>query len=846
MLSATATADHAVFGFTLGIEIPSGLLLADSSFGGTAVENALFGAAPAHSLIVPTESGLFVSVILTDDLSSQITNGTGQSIVRLRFDVVAIPSDPLRLLGEASPSPTILFTPQGAIVPARRSLSWVAFPDGFPPVTESDLEVSPFPVTADPVPTTPPPEGGAFGAGPDEGLSSVCEYSTDLGDPATVLPPPDQIVFPAALPATPLQDAIDAYTGAGDWIVRVQPGTYVENVSVDLDDFDGTLYLFTEQGPDTVTLQARVGVPGVAPIALTITGSGTSDGNIVVGWSTAENTDTTAPAHLGWHGFRIANSGASTLADNTAVLVDGAAFSSVKFIGNWFDDNPGGTGLPPNNGGALRVQNSEDVEVIFNEFSGNVARARGAAILCTDSWVFLANNWIHGNRFLVSGSATLPRFGGGMFLERGHYTLCRNWVYENDGIRGGGIYASYLDPVFVDRPDETLLHIEACEIRDNDAYLPETCPPACPQTDPNFSYQGGGIFLGGAVGDPGYVRDLRIINCLISGNSASVADSPGFLPGPAPAEVGGGAFINLFYSNGILQPRIEGNRVVGNKAVARGAGIDAGFFFDESDPQLFPRISNNTVSGNGLDFRSGVTPIGSGVYLHAGQQLHLLITPYVPAANSIVWDNTEPTGLAVEWFGECGNQGIGPPDGWKYSVLEDYQISGSCTAAGQDLFGPNSFAVDPNLMAGSPYDAHLTEDSVSAIDLGDPSVPLFTGSDIDGDPWGIGATIDRGADEFVHLPFVRGDANGDATVNIADYVAIQNALFLAIPLPNCVLSADANDDQVFNVADAVTVLSYLFNQGPAPPAPFPGCGFDPTVPGPPNTIPFETCIGCGP
>jgi hypothetical protein len=42
-------------------------------------------------------------------------------------------------------------------------------------------------------------------------------------------------------------------------------------------------------------------------------------------------------------------------------------------------------------------------------------------------------------------------------------------------------------------------------------------------------------------------------------------------------------------------------------------------------------------------------------------------------------------------------------------------------------------------------------------------------------------------------------------------------------------AADANDDGAINIADAIAVLSNLFaNAGPLP-APFNGCGTDPTI-----------------
>lgn len=75
--------------------------------------------------------------------------------------------------------------------------------------------------------------------------------------------------------------------------------------------------------------------------------------------------------------------------------------------------------------------------------------------------------------------------------------------------------------------------------------------------------------------------------------------------------------------------------------------------------------------------------------------------------------------------------------------------------------------------------------------------------------------------------FVRGDSNGDSTLNIADPVMTLGHLFNSGPSP-CRDAMDGNDDGALNIADPVFVLTYLFSAGPNPAAPFPTCGLDPT------------------
>lgn len=76
---------------------------------------------------------------------------------------------------------------------------------------------------------------------------------------------------------------------------------------------------------------------------------------------------------------------------------------------------------------------------------------------------------------------------------------------------------------------------------------------------------------------------------------------------------------------------------------------------------------------------------------------------------------------------------------------------------------------------------------------------------------------------------VRGDCNGDQAVNIADIINLLDVLFANGPEPQCNKACDFNDDGQRNIADGIFLLSFLFApNAPAPDAPFPGCGSDPT------------------
>lgn len=75
--------------------------------------------------------------------------------------------------------------------------------------------------------------------------------------------------------------------------------------------------------------------------------------------------------------------------------------------------------------------------------------------------------------------------------------------------------------------------------------------------------------------------------------------------------------------------------------------------------------------------------------------------------------------------------------------------------------------------------------------------------------------------------FVRGDANGDGRVSIADADAFDCVLFCD-GLSLCPDAEDANDDGIVGVEDFVTIWTELFGDEDPIPAPFPEPGVDPT------------------
>ena len=78
--------------------------------------------------------------------------------------------------------------------------------------------------------------------------------------------------------------------------------------------------------------------------------------------------------------------------------------------------------------------------------------------------------------------------------------------------------------------------------------------------------------------------------------------------------------------------------------------------------------------------------------------------------------------------------------------------------------------------------------------------------------------------------FIRGDPDGNGTVQLTDGIFLLNFLFLGGDSPGCFDSADADNNGTIQMTDGIYLLNYLFLGGSPPPAPFDGCGPDPTDP----------------
>ncbi len=104
-----------------------------------------------------------------------------------------------------------------------------------------------------------------------------------------------------------------------------------------------------------------------------------------------------------------------------------------------------------------------------------------------------------------------------------------------------------------------------------------------------------------------------------------------------------------------------------------------------------------------------------------------------------------------------------------------------------------------------------------------PDIEIFVGTSL----VCAGSHISFAASTAFEPEFVRGDCNDDGGVDISDAIESLTLLFVG-GVTNCVNACDTNDDEGFDISDPIYSLAALFTSGPAPLAPYPNCGDDPT------------------
>ncbi|MEM7262358.1 MAG: DUF4397 domain-containing protein [Planctomycetota bacterium] len=155
-------------------------------------------------------------------------------------------------------------------------------------------------------------------------------------------------------------------------------------------------------------------------------------------------------------------------------------------------------------------------------------------------------------------------------------------------------------------------------------------------------------------------------------------------------------------------------------------------------------------------------------------------------------------------------------------------------AGGPVLFADFEFRESSAYLPVDPgtYDLEVRLAGTTTVVLELPGVALAAG--INATAFAVGLVGDMTLNALIAIDvnevFVRGDSDRNGTFQVSDPVATIERLFNGATLEGyCADAADANDDGHVDIADVVYSLEYLFIGGPAPTAPFPSAGTDPTA-----------------
>ncbi|MFQ6002230.1 MAG: dockerin type I repeat-containing protein [Candidatus Zixiibacteriota bacterium] len=119
--------------------------------------------------------------------------------------------------------------------------------------------------------------------------------------------------------------------------------------------------------------------------------------------------------------------------------------------------------------------------------------------------------------------------------------------------------------------------------------------------------------------------------------------------------------------------------------------------------------------------------------------------------------------------------------------------------------------IDPYANILLPAETTVINLHIDSVDLGDTAQAQITiECNVPENPVGV-------IPVFVYTILIRGDANCDGKIDIADVIYLINYLFMGGPPPLSFVQGDANADQNIDIADVVYLINYLFTGGPPPP-----------------------------
>jgi hypothetical protein len=380
-------------------------------------------------------------------------------------------------------------------------------------------------------------------------------------------------------------------------------------------------------------------------------------------------------------------------------------------------------------------------------------------IICTNSNPVITHCRISDNIARLAGS----NFAGGITLINSHPEISGCNIINNEGgMVSAGIYLVNSSPV-----------ITGCSISNNEG-----------------QYLGGGVSITG--------NSMPIIkNCTIEKNLSNNG-------------YGGG-----IYSEGGLVT-ISECTFNHNEAFDEGGGISihaGSVFLDHCIFEFNQCMFGGRMEGGGVYTSGGTLTVDHCTFYrnfvnpidHNGLDIHITGSAAATVTNSIFFDewflisfgSTVPPSVSYNDF-----QVDYPPNYFIGSVPPGLGALTQVNYNGNSCDVYSNIYLDPLFVDYANADYHLQAGS-PCIDAGDPNSPKDPDSSIS----------DIGA---LYYHYLRGDANQDKKVTIADIVFLVSYLFKHGPAPAPLKSGDANCDGKVTVADVVYLVAYLFKHGPQP------------------------------
>lgn len=200
-----------------------------------------------------------------------------------------------------------------------------------------------------------------------------------------------------------------------------------------------------------------------------------------------------------------------------------------------------------------------------------------------------------------------------------------------------------------------------------------------------------------------------------------------------------------------------------------------------------------------------------------------LLVQYDPSVLTFLRNETAQTAVAAltPEFHETSERVGLVQVGCIFDFLEP--IDGRALSAGFNRFTHLVFGVDADAVPGTTTEVAVVQESI----LSDLQTSLI----VEGfSAFGVLDSAEVRVRSLTPEPklFLRGDANDDSTINIADSVFLLNWLFSGGEEPPCVHAADVQDRGKVDISDPIFLLNYLFQGGESPAQPHPVRGLDPT------------------